>query len=82
MQSPLMVRPANDQIPDLWYRQKSRYVSYGTFGTGICLWSSNRQINVCFPLKSLKKKRKKVAHNSVPQASSGGAGGVALDADE
>lgn len=31
-------------------RQKSRYVSYGTFGTSICLWSSNRQINVCvFP---------------------------------
>lgn len=38
--------------------QKSRYVSYVTFGTSICLWSSNRQIIVCVPLKKKKKKRR------------------------
>lgn len=40
-------------------RQKRRDVSHGTFGTSICLWSSNRQIDVCVPLKRLQKTRRR-----------------------
>lgn len=52
--------------------QKSRYVSYVTFGTSICLWSSNRQIIVCVPLK--KKKKKKAAQFHEPLVGGGQVG--------
>lgn len=77
-ESPLAVRPHIHQAPDYRQTEQDRgYVSCCTFGTGICLWSSNRQKkkkkSLSIPIKRLKKTRKKgVLFFSVPQVSGRG----------
>lgn len=88
-ESPLVVCPHIHQAPDHRQTEEDRgYVSCCTFGTGICLWSSNRQKknkkqNYVYSHKKVKKnKEKKASYFFSSTSVRQGAGGVSWNGDE